>query len=62
MNMATQKKEKEWSIRKKLSCYKFSAARIKSCEIALLAKKETMGTLNVKLQAQRYTRHISDCL
>jgi hypothetical protein len=53
--MVTQKKKKQQSIRKKLSCHKLSAAHIKACEIASLAKKETMETLNVKLQAQQYT-------
>jgi hypothetical protein len=34
---------------------KLSAAHIKACETVSLAKKETMETLNVKLQAQPYT-------
>jgi hypothetical protein len=42
-------------MRKKFSCHKLSAAHIKVCEIASLAKKETMETLNVKLQAKPYT-------
>jgi hypothetical protein len=42
-----------------------SVALIKACEIATPAKRETMETLDIKLQAKHYTKnmlHISNCL